>query len=132
MKTLLTFVLAGILNSSITAYALDVTETKGLAYYISEFEVTDTEGIKPYSAQVTASFQPYGGRYMVRGGKITSLEGKQDKRMVIIAFDSLEQAKAWYYSERYQSLIPIRQKSATATVYFVEGVSLPLNTQNSH
>ena len=50
--------------------------------YISEFEVTDPGGIRPYSAAVDATFAPFGGRYAVRGGQVTSLEGDPTKRVV--------------------------------------------------
>ncbi|KEA04400.1 DUF1330 domain-containing protein (plasmid) [Agrobacterium fabrum] len=93
------------------------------AYYISEFQVTDPEGIKPYSAQVESTFKPFGGRFIVRGGgNIASLEGSGfDGRMVVIAFDSMDKAKAWYSSPEYEKLKPIRHKSATSRVYIVEG-----------
>jgi uncharacterized protein (DUF1330 family) len=93
------------------------------AYYISEFQVTDPEGIKPYSRQVESTFKPFGGRFIVRGGgDIASLEGAGFKgRMVVIAFDSMEKAKAWYNSLEYEKLKPIRHKSATSRVYIVEG-----------
>jgi Domain of unknown function (DUF1330) len=63
-------------------------------FYISEFEITDREGMKPYRARVASTFEPYGGRYIVRGGKITMLEGEPPKGIVVIAFDSVEKAQA--------------------------------------
>lgn len=92
------------------------------AFYISEFELTDPEGIKPYSAQVESTFKPYGGRYIVRGGKIDALEGGAHKsRIVVIAFDSLEKAHAWYQSAAYQEIKPIRLNSTKSRVFIVEG-----------
>ncbi|MDK4717317.1 DUF1330 domain-containing protein [Rhizobium sp. CNPSo 4039] len=96
------------------------------AYYISEFHVNDPEGIKPYSAQVESTFRPFGGRFVVRGGgSIASLEGpEQHDRVVIIAFDSMEKALAWYNSREYSRLRPIRHRTATSRVYIVEGLPL--------
>lgn len=91
------------------------------AYYVSEFEVNDPEGIKPYSAQVDSTFKPFGGHYVVRGGQVNSLEGEPGKRIVMIAFPSLEQAQAWYDSPTYRAIRPIRFKSAKSRVYIVEG-----------
>ncbi|HCY63259.1 MAG TPA: DUF1330 domain-containing protein [Oxalobacteraceae bacterium] len=92
------------------------------AYYISEFELTDPEGIKPYSARVESTFKPYGGRYIVRGGKIDSREGDAPKgRIVVIAFDSMEKAQAWYDSAAYREIKPIRLKSTKSRVFIVEG-----------
>lgn len=96
------------------------------AFYVSEFVVTDREGIRPYSAQVESTFLPFGGRYIVRGGKISPLEGDDPKGgMVVIEFDSKEKAKAWYESPAYRKLMPIRHKSATSRVYIVEGTVTP-------
>ena len=94
---------------------------RGPAFYISEFELSDPEGIKPYSQQVEATFAPFTGRYVVRGGQTASLEGDQPKRIVMIAFDSMAQAQAWYDSPAYRAIRPIRLQSAKSRVYIVEG-----------
>lgn len=97
------------------------------AYYIAEFEVTNAEGIKPYSAKVESTFAPYGGRYIVRRGTIDSLEGTPPKPIVVIAFPSGERARAWYDSAAYRAIRPIRQASATSRVFIVEGIPAPAN-----
>jgi uncharacterized protein (DUF1330 family) len=93
------------------------------AYYISEFELTDAEGIRPYSAAVESTFAPFGGRYAARGGKVVSLEGEPSKRVIMIVFPSLEQAQAWYDSPRYREIMPIRHRSARSRVFIMEGVA---------
>jgi len=94
------------------------------AYYVAEFEITDAEGIKPYSAQVESTFKPYGGHFIVRGGKTVLLEGVAPKRpRVVIEFASLEKAQAWYNSAEYTELRKIRQRTAKTDVYLIEGVS---------
>lgn len=93
------------------------------AYYVAEFEITDPEGIKPYSAQVESTFKPYGGHFIVRGGKTISLEGEApQRRRVVIEFASLEKAQAWYNSAEYTELKKIRQRSAKTDVYLIEGL----------
>ena len=91
------------------------------AFFISEFELSDPEGIKPYGQQVEATFSPFSGRFLVRGGQTASLEGEQPKRTVMIAFDSMAQAQAWYDSPAYRAIRPIRLQSAKSRVYIVEG-----------
>jgi uncharacterized protein (DUF1330 family) len=72
---------------------------KAPAYYVADFELTDPEGIKPYRDQVDATFERYGGRYIVRAAQLEGLEGNPPShRLVIIQFDSIEQARAWYNS----------------------------------
>jgi uncharacterized protein (DUF1330 family) len=107
-----------------TAHAQAPKASQPHAYYIAEFKITDPEGMKPYSARVASTFEPYGGRYIVRGGKIAPLEGEgPNNRMVIIEFDSMEKAQAWYDSPAYAQLKPIRHKNAISRVYIVEGTS---------
>ena len=98
------------------------SQAKPPAYYISEFELTDPEGIRPYSAAVESTFAPFGGRYAARGGKVVSLEGEPSKRVIMIVFPSLEQAQAWYDSPRYREIMPIRHRSAKSRVFIMEGV----------
>ena len=102
-------------------FAQTQTQPKRPAFYVSEFELSDPEGIKPYSQQVEATFAPFTGRYVVRGGQTASLEGDQPKRIVMIAFDSMAQAQAWYDSPAYRAIRPIRIQSAKSRVYIVEG-----------
>lgn len=93
------------------------------AYYIADFELKDPEGIKPYSAGTPATLEPYGGRFIARGGRIGALEGAAPgARSVIIAFPSMEQAQAWYNSEAYRSLRPIRQRSGISRTFIIEGL----------
>jgi uncharacterized protein (DUF1330 family) len=108
------------------AHAQTSKESQPHAYYIAEFRIANPEGMKPYSARVASTFEPYGGRYIVRGGKIAPLEGEgPNNRMVIIEFDSMEKAQAWYDSPEYAQLKPIRHKNAISRVYIVEGTGQP-------
>ena len=96
------------------------------AYYVAEFELTDAEAIRPYSARVESTFRPFSGRYIVRGGSPASLEGEPPRgRLIVIAFDSLSQARAWYDSAEYRELLPIRHSAGRSRVYIVEGLPPP-------
>lgn len=91
------------------------------ALFVAETNVTNSEALKPYRDQVEATFRPYGGRFLVRGGPVASLEGDSPKgRFVIIEFDSVEKARAWYESSAYQKLKPIRLGAATSRVLILE------------
>jgi uncharacterized protein (DUF1330 family) len=96
---------------------------KAPAYYVAEYEVTDREGLRPYAEQVESTFAPFSGRYIVRGGEMDRLEGNPPThRMVIIAFDSLEQAHAWYNSPEYAKIRPIRQRFGHTNSFIIEGL----------
>ncbi|SQF98897.1 Uncharacterized conserved protein [Paucimonas lemoignei] len=122
----MTLAMAGLVFFAAGIGQLIASETKSTtppAYYVAEFEITDAEGIKPYSAQVESTFKPYGGHFIVRGGKTISLEGEAPKRRrVVIEFASMEKAQAWYNSADYTELRKIRQRTAKTDVYLIEGV----------
>ena len=85
--------------------------------------VTDPAGFEEYRQLVPATIQQYGGRYVVRGGAAETLEGDwQPKRVVVLEFPSLEQAKRWYNSEEYRGPKALRFKTATSKMILVEGV----------
>lgn len=118
--------LAFLALDSFQVMASEASSARPPAYYVAEFEITDPEGMKPYSAGVEATFKPYGGHFVVRGGKIISLEGTAPKRRrVVIEFESIEKAQAWYNSAEYTELRKVRQRSANTDVYLIEGVPVP-------
>jgi uncharacterized protein (DUF1330 family) len=113
-------------GAAIGATAVEVVraQAKPPAYYVSQIELTgdaDTY-VKNYASQVPATVEPFGGRFLVRGGKVTRLEGDTPRpRIVVIAFDNIDKAQAWYNSPAYQKLAPVRQSVAKTNSFFVEG-----------
>ena len=92
-------------------------------YVIAQVEVTDPEGFARYREMVGPTIEQYGGRYIVRGGKAEALEGDWDPgRLVIIQFDSVEQAKAWWACEEYAEAKALRQRTAKTNLTVVEGL----------
>jgi uncharacterized protein (DUF1330 family) len=94
------------------------------AYVIADVEVTDAERYGEYSAQVSATLEPFGGRFLVRGGATEDIEGDwQPKRLVIIEFPSMDAAHGWYDSPEYQAILGIRQSGATTRLILAEGAA---------
>ncbi len=92
------------------------------AYFIVDVEVTDPTGFEEYRKLVPGTVQKYGGRFLVRGGAVETLEGDwQPKRVVVLEFPSLEQAKRWYNSEDYRDPKALRFKTAKTKLILVEG-----------
>jgi uncharacterized protein (DUF1330 family) len=85
-------------------------------------EAHDDEALAEYRRRNTAAVEAHGGRFLARGGAIEVLEGDwAPLRVVIIAFDDVDTARAWYASEEYQAAIPIRQGASTTGLIVVEG-----------
>jgi uncharacterized protein (DUF1330 family) len=92
------------------------------AYVIAQIDITDPEAFEAYRAKVPATIEKHGGRYKVRGGAVTPLEGTPpNPRIVVLEFDSVEAARRWYDSDDYRPLIPMRQAAAKGPVMIVEG-----------
>ena len=93
------------------------------AYVISEVETRDPEAMARYRLMAADSIALYGGRYVVRGGPIETLEGGwTPEAMVIVAFDTTDQARAWYASPEYAEALTVRQTALARRLILVEGV----------
>ena len=65
------------------------------AYVVVEVEVNDPVRYEDYKKMVPPSLKRFGGRFLVRGGEIDTLEGDlAPKRLVIVEIPSVEKAKA--------------------------------------
>jgi uncharacterized protein (DUF1330 family) len=92
------------------------------AYVIAEIDITDPSAYEDYRKQVPAVITKYGGKFIVRGGKIESMEGGwSPKRIVVVEFASMDEALKWYRSSDYAPLIKLRQKASRGKLIIVEG-----------
>ncbi len=92
------------------------------AYVVGEIEVTDPALYDDYRRQVMATVAKYGGRFIVRGGAVETLEGGwAPRRFVALEFPSMDQARKWYRSPEYAPLIALRQRAARGRLILVEG-----------
>jgi uncharacterized protein (DUF1330 family) len=95
------------------------------AYVIARVQVTDWEQCREYTRATPAAIEKSGGRFVVRGGETITLEGPPETgRVVIIEFPSLDQAKAFYYSEEYSRAKKLREGAATGQFLAIEGCAI--------
>src|SRR5436190_23680852 len=94
------------------------------AYVIVEVETIDHELMQPYRELAGPSVTAAGGKFLARGGGIDVLEGdRRPQRVVVIEFDSLEHARAWWESDEYRPIKEMRLQAGHSTMIAVEGVS---------
>lgn len=92
------------------------------AYIIARVEVTDWNRYKEYTQATPAAIARYNGKFIVRGGDIVTLEGEPEtRRLVVIEFPSLEQAKAFYNSPEYGAAKKLRAGAAIGQFIAVPG-----------
>jgi len=93
------------------------------AYVVVQVEVKDPVRYADYKAMVPPSLEKFGGRFIVRGGEVHSMEGGWNpKRFVLVEFPSVEQAKAWWASAEYAEAKALRQATAESQLIIVEGL----------
>jgi uncharacterized protein (DUF1330 family) len=91
-------------------------------YIIVDVEVTDPKTYAEYIKLVPSTISAYGGKFLVRGGKAENLEGDWvPKRVVVLEFDSVERAKAWWSAEEYREPKRLRQSASITNMIIVEG-----------
>ena len=93
------------------------------AYVIAETDIIDPEQYEQYKAASPGAAAAGGGRFLVRGGEITVLEGDwQPSRLVMLEFEDLAAARRWYESEIYQEAKQLREGAAHLRIVAVQGV----------
>lgn len=93
------------------------------AYVIVDIDVTDPERYEQYKAATPATLEAAGGRFLVRGGEITILEGDwQPSRLVVLEFENLAAAEHWYESAAYQAAKKLRAGGARMRMVAVQGL----------
>ncbi len=96
------------------------------AYLIAfrESPVRDPEEMALYNAKAR---QGPGGQWTIKPhvfeGAVTTLEGPAPDAVIVLEFESVEAAKAWYDSPGYQAALPHRQKAADYRIVIAEGVT---------
>jgi len=93
------------------------------AYVIADIEVKDPQAYREYVARVPATVEPFGGRFVVRGGGHETLEGEwKPGRLVVLEFPSTDHARRWYASPEYAAVMAIRHRTSEGSLVLVEGV----------
>ena len=98
-------------------------QAKPMGYVVTEATVIDEAAFKEFASKTGPTSEPFGGKRIVRGGKVTPLDGEPPKRVIITAFESVEKAQAWRNSPAWKALLPIRAKAVKSREYIVEGTT---------
>ena len=91
-------------------------------YLIANIEVRDAALYGRYREEVAPLVAAFGGRFLVRGGELEILEGELPlKRLVVLEFPSLAEARRFYNSDEYRPVMQLRLDSCVSHVVLVEG-----------
>lgn len=79
-------------------------------------------GVVDRGSETTAAAEAQGGRYIIRSQQFTKLDGTPPQRLIVIAFDSVEKARAYENSAVLKEVTAARLKSTQSLSFIVEGV----------
>jgi uncharacterized protein (DUF1330 family) len=93
-------------------------------YVVVLLDVRDHDLYVEYARSATEIEARFGGRPVVAGDAVEVVEGHWPaQRIVILEFPSIDHARAWHADPDYQTLIPLRHRSTTSQILFIEGFS---------
>lgn len=91
-------------------------------YLIASIDVHDPEKFAQYRDEVAPLIAKFGGRYLIRGGELDNREGRLPmKRLVVLEFPSLAEARRFYESPEYAPLLELRASCTQSDLALVEG-----------
>ncbi|GAA4283254.1 DUF1330 domain-containing protein [Brevibacterium daeguense] len=103
-----------------------MTDTPVKSYAVGLLsEVRMGADIAEYLRRIDDTLAPFSGRFLVHGNVPTELEGTWPGDLIVIEFPQAEGASAWYASEGYQAILPLRTDNADGVVAVFEGVEHP-------
>jgi uncharacterized protein (DUF1330 family) len=79
--------------------------------------------IVEYLARIDATLAPFGGRFLLHGGRPEVLEGTWSGHLIVIEFPDRARARAWYGSAAYQEILSLRIDNSESDTFFIDGVS---------
>lgn len=86
-------------------------------------KISDTKKLGAYAKLAGPAVTAAGGRFLARGVAAKAMEDGRLERTVVIEFDTLEAAMAFYESAPYQEALAVLGNSVERDVRVVEGVA---------
>jgi len=94
------------------------------AYIAVDITIDDPKTYDRYKLLAPPSIAKYEGRYLVRGGTTTTLEGDwSPSRFVILEFPTADKARQWWGSPEYAEAKALRQSCARTQMVLLDGPS---------
>ena len=83
--------------------------------------ISNVDKLKEYAAKARVAVEKFKGKFLIRGGRSTSNEGKKSPRTVVIEFPSYNEANNFYQSKEYQKAHDILEGYAERQHQTIEG-----------
>ena len=92
-------------------------------YWVSVYRtISDPEKLAAYNNLARSAVQTFGGRTLIRGGRVVARDAGIAERTVLVEFDSFEQAVAAHESAAYQEALVALSGGVERDFRIVEGI----------
>jgi uncharacterized protein (DUF1330 family) len=119
---LATGILAGAALGAAAVNGLNAQNKAPGAYVVVDLsEINNRDLFQTLLPKAEPAMTAFGGKFVIRTENIVALDGTPPKRFVVIAFDSVEKAKAWGASPAQREIADIRQRSTKSRQFVVDG-----------
>ena len=90
-------------------------------YIVADIHVRDKAGLEKFIEMVKPILKEYDAKVLVRTPNAEAREGKKTGIVVVIEFESMDQARKFYESEAYQAAKAVRDKACDTDLFLAEG-----------
>ena len=91
-------------------------------YLVAHIRVHDKEGFEKFKEMSVPAISEYGGTVLVRNPAPQVREGTKSGIAIIIEFESMDNARQFYESDKYTAARAVRELAADTDLILVEGV----------
>ena len=88
---------------------------------VAHLRVHDKDGFEKFRQMAGPTIAEYGGKVLVREPNPDVREGKNSGIALVIEFESIETARKFYESEKYQAAKAVRELASNTHLVLVEG-----------
>ena len=90
-------------------------------YLVANIRVQDKEKFASFSGMAGPVIKTYGGKVLAKGPNAERHEGDLKGVVMMIEFDSLKEARNFYFSDEYQAAKAIRDECSETDLMLIEG-----------
>ena len=95
----------------------------GKGYWVACVNIKNIEEYQKYVNLAGPAINLHGGKFLVRGGKVENIEGKNFERIVVSVFETSEKAKECYNSKEYQKALSfLNDNNSERIIHIVDGL----------
>jgi uncharacterized protein (DUF1330 family) len=97
-----------------------------VVHVIINIRILDKDRYSEYVRRVPPIVKKFGGRYLARGGKITTISGTwHPERVILLEFDNTEQVNNWLTSLEYAEVASLRENPTETNAIIIESAQYP-------